>query len=547
MVKIFSFCFDYLQLDGILKESCLKNDEYCQFHHEMLKLTNDFATEEWFEELLNNDEFLEENVIEYDYVYNYQTNDYDKKAKNHKYVKLSYIKDIILKLIKEMDLIASDVTSSLPAMVFITKLKTFDFNDYFTQKSRRKRELITETTTEGETNSEVGSTSTSTEVTNTEGSTTIATSTQTPFNTEGTIKNDASNTDESTTSTNTEGTTTSANQDGTTTSTNQDGTTTSTNQEGTTTDVTISTDGTNTQGTSTTEEIITSNTEVPQPGKDTEGLTTQETTKTEETTTENIITTEWTTTQLTQDVWQATDYNDYYDYDYEGTTTVDPVIEAEAFYSDVFAKGRRFIDGVTKIVGMEEKKRRKRSYDDMSIEQMAKCDYLYDLPGSIGELRDGAVYSLAKINVAQLFSQKKLEYMENEVKSDDTVLCGLIEEEFEAINEGIENLRKLFEIKDYDDGLGGRLDITCIVTEYHAKDECQCECHKMEKLAIYNIYQALQILRNFNYERGGDLYNWYYNDHFERLPYAIENSPLTSDNISEEIISFEKEVLKDIR
>ena len=69
----------------------------------------------------------------------------------------------------------------------------------------------------------------------------------------------------------------------------------------------------------------------------------------------------------------------------------------------------------------------------------------------------------------------------------------------------------------------------------------------MEKLAIYNIYQALLIIDNFKFKRGGDLYHWYYNDYFERLPYEIQNSPMTPDPISEEIISFEKDLLRDLR
>ena len=55
------------------------------------------------------------------------------------------------------------------------------------------------------------------------------------------------------------------------------------------------------------------------------------------------------------------------------------------------------------------------------------------------------------------------------------------------------------------------------------------------------------MIDNFTFERGGDLYTWYYNDQFVEVPYVIENTPLAAAHIADEIIDFEKKVLQDIR
>ena len=64
------------------------------------------------------------------------------------------------------------------------------------------------------------------------------------------------------------------------------------------------------------------------------------------------------------------------------------------------------------------------------------------------------------------------------------------------------------------------------------------------------------MIKNFEFKRGGDLFAWYYNDHFEVNPTDlylgqwlthIEHSAAVTDQIAEEIIKFEKRILQDIR
>ena len=245
--------------------------------------------------------------------------------------------------------------------------------------------------------------------------------------------------------------------------------------------------------------------------------------------------------------YEETTTDDYY-YEYVETTTVDPVLEAQEFYSEVILKLSRFLDGLSEVFTPSSiSTRKKRSaYEDMSEADMDKCDFLYALPKKIGELRDGSVYSLAKISVAKLFTTENLQLVEDTLSSEDIEYCGLIEREVSTIKEGIVHLQSFLQIKQFNDDLDDRLDKTCIVNEY-SSDDCKCECHKKDKLAIYNIYSTLKMIDNFTFERGGDLYTWYYNDQFVEVPYVIENTPLAAAHIADEIIDFEKKVLQDIR
>ena len=81
--------------------------------------------------------------------------------------------------------------------------------------------------------------------------------------------------------------------------------------------------------------------------------------------------------------------------------------------------------------------------------------------------------------------------------------------------------------------------------------ECLCECHKVEKLAIYGVFAALKMIDQFHIQRFGDIYSWYYYEKFQRDASVISNEPYSSYNyqyeISEEIISLEKQILTDLR
>ena len=54
------------------------------------------------------------------------------------------------------------------------------------------------------------------------------------------------------------------------------------------------------------------------------------------------------------------------------------------------------------------------------------------------------------------------------------------------------------------------------------------------------------MIQNFNFTRAGDVWSWYYNEHFERLPYQSPLTPRVERAIAREMISFEKEILSNI-
>ena len=86
----------------------------------------------------------------------------------------------------------------------------------------------------------------------------------------------------------------------------------------------------------------------------------------------------------------------------------------------------------------------------------------------------------------------------------------------------------------------------CILLEEKNIEECFCECYKKDQLAIYDIFASLKLFENFEFQRGGDMFSWYYNKYFETSPDVAFTNPATPDNIVKEITAFEKKVLKEI-
>ena len=74
----------------------------------------------------------------------------------------------------------------------------------------------------------------------------------------------------------------------------------------------------------------------------------------------------------------------------------------------------------------------------------------------------------------------------------------------------------------------------------------QCECHKKEKLAVYDIWASLRLIENMDFTRGGDVWSWYYNEFFESFPFMGASTPRVSKDIAKEMISFEKEILSNL-
>ena len=243
------------------------------------------------------------------------------------------------------------------------------------------------------------------------------------------------------------------------------------------------------------------------------------------------------------------------DYDYYDFTTMSPVEEAKMFYSSQLENIANLTTDLLEILNSskkEEAERRKRASTDsgkqvLTDEEREMCRYLDSMPTKLGELRDGPVWSLAKISVAQIFQSENL-ILREEIKEAYHILdtCQIDQDTIETTRYTLMELDNFRIIKDYDDGLGKRLDPSCNVPNIYDA-QCTCECHKKDKLFIADIFVVLKSMDNFNFSRGGDLFTWYYNDHMKRPPEDIKVVPNVPLEISREIIELDKELIKEMR
>ena len=159
-------------------------------------------------------------------------------------------------------------------------------------------------------------------------------------------------------------------------------------------------------------------------------------------------------------------------------------------------------------------------------------------------IKSGPIISMANIKSSGFLSRIE------SLQANDMVMCKYPEINLERINNTLHELKHWVEIKQFDDGLELRLDGTCILSrqpDIKIDADCKCECHKKEKLAIFNLYELIRIMSSMKFTRVGDIYSWYYTHFYEQEPWDIQNIPRTPEAISKEMKGFEKKVLKDIR
>ena len=121
------------------------------------------------------------------------------------------------------------------------------------------------------------------------------------------------------------------------------------------------------------------------------------------------------------------------------------------------------------------------------------------------------------------------------------------------LDENLKALKMFIDVKKFDDGFSSRKENPsfCKISNVTTVNQCRCECHKIDKVAIYNIYEAIQMIqKDLDIQSFGDVYTYYYNDVFRQNPYGVASSyayPLVNESLADEINSFEREVLKDLR
>ena len=121
------------------------------------------------------------------------------------------------------------------------------------------------------------------------------------------------------------------------------------------------------------------------------------------------------------------------------------------------------------------------------------------------------------------------------------------------LTEKLIDLKSFIDDKKFDDGFSSRKENPsfCRPTSMSTSNKCICECHKEEKVAIYNIFAAIEMIkRNIEITRFGDVYTYFYYDAFHQHPAGIASTfsfPHVNDKLKNEIISFEKEVFQELR
>ena len=158
---------------------------------------------------------------------------------------------------------------------------------------------------------------------------------------------------------------------------------------------------------------------------------------------------------------------------------------------------------------------------------------------------------MAKIKVSRTFNED-LEDLEAAAEANIDHCKQYVEEKaIKLITGHLEEFKKFIKAKEYNDGFQERIksDEFCQIAQTDGKErECLCECYKLDKLAIYGIYNALAMLEDdhFKFQRGGDMFAWYYNNIFDRGPAEVQAIPNVPNDIAEELLAFDRDILKDI-
>ena len=169
------------------------------------------------------------------------------------------------------------------------------------------------------------------------------------------------------------------------------------------------------------------------------------------------------------------------------------------------------------------------------------------------------LYDGPYFNIGNMFSQDNgLAYNEIFVNIENSVgqvnsKCEQDELSTEDLKERLDNLKIFIDAKKFDDGFSTRKENPsfCKSTNKATTNKCMCECHKVDKVAIYNIYAVIKMtLKDLNIQRFGDVYTYYFYDVFRQHPAGISSTfsyPLVNQSLADEINAFEREFLRELR
>ena len=170
-----------------------------------------------------------------------------------------------------------------------------------------------------------------------------------------------------------------------------------------------------------------------------------------------------------------------------------------------------------------------------------------------------ALYDGSNLNVGNLFHEdQKIPDSESMSQYESYVgqvnsKCSGDTMDSDELKERLEPLKLLIDIKRHDDGFSSRKENPsfCKSSYFSTTNQCRCECHKEDKVAIYNIYAAIQMIqKDLDIQRFGDIYTYYYYDAFRQHPKGVASTiyyTLVNQSLADEINAFEREVLKELR
>ena len=236
------------------------------------------------------------------------------------------------------------------------------------------------------------------------------------------------------------------------------------------------------------------------------------------------------------------DYEDYEDL---------PITDAE-----VIAKATRFVNIMESYLAKPEPSSRKKRQTDTDA-----CNEItyFSHPMSMFYLFDKKEFSLAAINDDSntAIEDSRLDALEDSVNAIQA-MCGTDSVFIPIVRRDIARLKTFIEMKQYNldqDGFSSRVEDPsyCKKPSIDKLNECLCECHKMDKVSIHNVYQTIKLMdKKVDIKYFGDIYTFYYHQivsiwGYYYYPYV--NSPylrFVDEDIGKEIDTFERQVLLDL-
>ena len=218
--------------------------------------------------------------------------------------------------------------------------------------------------------------------------------------------------------------------------------------------------------------------------------------------------------------------------------------------ADLLARAQRFHDLMTTYFNKPLSSGRKKRQVTGACYDVA----YYTTPYTFAWSHDGAVLSYGLLNDEYYkIDRDSLDELEGWINDLDTV-CSNDIPFIPVMNRELAKLKSFIEIKKYsydNDDFRGRTESVnvCKKPSVNLTNNCLCECHKMDKVAIYNVYQSIKMLdEKLEIRRLGDVLKYYYHHTMERY-YLSVNDPYTApvnQSILSEINKFEKLVLQEI-